>query len=75
MAIRSAYEKRLRLIDYCRLICLVLGLILNLVLSSVFVELGAFGHCDECVQGAGAAEGLSLQKHRSDLRILFLFLQ
>lgn len=33
---------------------------------------GAFGHCDECVQGAGAAEGLSLQKHWSDLRFFFL---
>ena len=69
VAIISAYEKSLRLNDYCGLICLILGLILNLVLSSVFVELGAFGHCDECVQDAGAADGLSLQKHRSDLSI------
>jgi hypothetical protein len=37
------------------------------------VELGAFGHCDECVQGAGAAEGLSLQKHRSDLSFFLIF--
>lgn len=37
--LEGAYEKRLRLNDYCRLICLVMGLSLNLVPSSVFVEL------------------------------------
>ena len=45
---------------------LVLGLSLNLVLSSIFVGLEAFGDYDECVQEVGVAKGLRLQNHRFD---------